>query len=166
MRTLNNLDNILTSLVNNQFNLRPIFLIKIDSLEVYYDIKYEGMYVLKLKTNSNFLKENQYILDYFVNYADIDYYIKNNYLNNIMFVEKEIINEIDNIKKYILSNCISFKEVLEKLNITNDLYLELTLEAYSLRLEKPNLKYNVINEQLDLYDSDILVSSRYNILRK
>ena len=101
MRTLNNLDNILTSLVNNQFNLRPIFLIKIDSLEVYYDIKYEGMYVLKLKTNSNFLKENQYILDYFVNYADIDYYIKNNYLNNIMFVEKEIINEIDNIKKYI-----------------------------------------------------------------
>lgn len=166
MEKLNNLDNIINSLSSNQVNLKPVFLLKNENLEVYYDIKYEGMYVLKFKTNSNYLKENQFIIDYFINYEDIVEYITTHYLDNIIFVEKVILEEIRNAKQYILDHCLSFKDVLDKLKISNRLYLDLSLEAYSLKLENPCLKYNVVEAQIDLLDDEILISSRFDIHRK
>ena len=166
MSAINSLDNIINLLIKNKDNLKPIPFIKIDSLKIYYDIKLEGLYVLKLITNSKYLSENQFILEYSYDYQDIINYIKNNYLENIQLVEKYLTKEIEDTKQYIIDNCSSFKDILKVLKHAHDLYYELVIEAYTLKLEKPNLKYDIKVRKLDLYDDTKLVSSRYNILRK
>lgn len=166
MVVINSLANIIEYLVDNPKKLKPVPFMKIAKLEISYDVQTEGLYVLKLITNSKYLNENSFILKYAYDYQAIIDYLKENYQENITFVETTLVKEIADTKKYIKNNCSNFKDVLQLLNNAHNLYYDLALEAYSLNLEKPNLKYDVKTKIINLYDDTNLISSRNSIYKK